>query len=221
MALISSFTALVAPDVLTCPDPIITREVSSALIEFCKKTQILTKELVFDVSELTIDENIQDAMDLDISASMTNLQPDSIEEIHVDSLDYIAKKREILSTYTHWEYIKESLMKYYWFPDSDTIRIYDMATANSSVYCKLVCKPTRTTSTVDDRLFEDWSEAIAAGAKYKILAMPGKEWTDPQAAQFYRSLWRKYLSEAKSETLRNAPGEMHQVNPVDFETGVT
>lgn len=205
---ISEFKNLVAVDVLPCPDPIVNREVVSMLLEFCKKSELLVREFELTIDSNDIDSDLQDSIDFDLSLYATNLRPVSIRELMVDTTEYIPEKRNLQGTLTNWAYIKQAGVKYYWIPANHLIRLFDMATTDTTLYMKAAFKPLRTATQVDDFLFEDWSEAIVAGAKWKILSMPGKEWTDARAAEHYRREWRKALAAAKVVSVKNGtPGD--------------
>ena len=219
MATIKEFKALVAPDVLSCPDTIINREVVSVLLEFCQKTNILTREMTLEIDTDDIDADLQDAIDFDIHPYINDLRPITVLDLMVDSAIYVPKKRLIQQTHSNWAYIKEDGTKFYTVPEDHLIRVFDMSTSDRNIYMKVACKPKRDVTEVDDFLLEDHAEAIIAGAKFKLLAMPGKEWSDGKSALFYRAEWRKYLSQAKSEAINNLPGFTDRVNPVDFEYG--
>lgn len=220
MADIREFQAIVAPDVLACPDPIITREIRSALIEFCEKTQLFTKEITVAVDTGSIDDTTQNSLTIDLSAYLSSeARPTRINQIMVDTYSFVPKKRDVSMTHANWEYLKEEGVKYYHIVSNSQIKLADMSTDDGDVFLEIVCKPTRAATGFEDFLLEDWSEAIVSGAKYKLLAMPGKEWSDFSTANYYRAEWRKYLSAAKAIKLENVPGETQQVNAVDYEFG--
>jgi hypothetical protein len=216
MTLISEFKKLVSPDVLPCPDPIVNREVVSTLLEFCKKTYQLTREFELDIDTDDIDSDLQDSIDLDISEHADNLRPVALVELMVDTTEYIPHKRDIRTTVTNFSSLKDDNYKYYWIPENYLIRLFDMGTANEKIWMKLALKPLRSATEVDDHIFEDWSEAIVAGAKFKLLSMPGKDWSDSEGARYYRSEWRKYLSQAKKATLKGGTAYAEGVNWKSF-----
>jgi hypothetical protein len=213
---ISEFKNLVAVDVLPCPDPIVNREVVSVLLDFCKKSNILTHEFELDVNTNDIDSTMQNSIDFDISAYSTNLRPVTLLELMVGSTQYIPHQRDIRNTISNFSMVKDENYKYFWIVDEDTIRLFDMSTADSILWMRIAFKPLRTATTVDDALFEDWSEAIVAGAKWKILTMPGKDWSDPKTGDFYRREYRRYLSQAKQKTLKGGSGQSEKVNWQSF-----
>ena len=207
---ISEIKQLVLPDVLSCPEPIVNREVLTVILDFCKKTNILQREFQLEIDSSDIDTDISNCIDFDISEHSRDLRPVSILEMIIDSQPYIPFKRNVRNTITNWDSIETGVgssmsdderFKHYWVPDNHTIRVFDMVASMSYIYFNISVKPLRTATTVDDALFEDWSEALVSGAKYRILTMPGKDWSDAQAAIDYKRDYRKYLSQAKRESM--------------------
>jgi len=207
---IAELKYLVKPDVLSCPDPIVQREVITVILDFCKKTNILQREFELEVDDGDIDTDIQNCIDFDISEFCRDLRPVVLLEMMIDGEHYVPYKRNVRNTLTNWEQTStgagsvianDNRFKFFWIPNNHTIRVFDMDSDMSTIYFKLSVKPLRDATTIDTDLFEDWSEAIVAGAKFRILKMPGKAWTDGPSAGDYRREYRKYLSQAKRASM--------------------
>jgi hypothetical protein len=195
---LSEFKKLIAPDVYPCPDPFVERELLSALIEFCRKTNIIVREFNLEIDSTDIDSDLQDSIDFDIAEFADDtIRPVQILDLMVDTTYLEPKLKNIQSTITNWETIKENNVQYFWWVNNTNLRLFDIDSDASNLYLKVSYAPVRTATTVEDEIFNEWSEAIVAGTKHKLMSMPGKEWTDAGAAQFYLSEWRKYLSQAK------------------------
>jgi hypothetical protein len=217
---ITEIKNLVKPDVISCPDPIVNREVLTVILDFCKKTNVLQREFELDIDTTDIDTDIQNCIDFDLSEYCSGLRPVSIMEMLIDSQPYIPFKRNIRNTLTNFDYIgtgvgstvaDDTRFKYFWIPQNYVIRIFDMDTSMSNLYLKISLKPLRSATTIDTDIFEDWSEALIEGAKYRILKQPGKAWTDLQAAEVSRREYRKYLSQAKQAAMSGGTS-VHQEN---------
>lgn len=207
---ISEIKQLVKPDVLSCPDPIVNREVLTVLLDFCRKTNILQREFELEIDSGDIDTDIQDCIDFDISEHSRDLRPVTILEMMIDGVKYVPYKRNVRNTLTDWDQTStgagslvynDRRFRYFWVPNNHTIRVFDMDDEMSTIYFKMSVKPLRDATTIDTDIFEDWSEALVAGAKYRILKMPGKVWTDGPAASDYQREYRKYLSQAKQAAM--------------------
>jgi hypothetical protein len=203
---ISEFKNLVAPDVLPCPDPIVNRETLTCILDFCKKTNILQRDFQIDIEDDEIDTDQQDSLEFDISEYANDLRPVSLLELMVDANGYVPVARNIRNTSQYFSGANDGRVKYFWIPNNHSIRIFDMKASNSKVWMNISVKPLRNATTVDEELFEDWSEAIVAGAKSQLMAQPGKDWTDESMSEYYRRVYRKYLSQAKAYIERGRSG---------------
>ena len=207
---ITELKQLIKPDVLSCPDPIVQREVVTVILDFCKKTNILQREFELAVDSGDIDTDIQDCIDFDISEFCRDLRPVTLLDIMIDGERYVPYKRNVRNTLTNWEQTatgagsviaNDNRFKFFWIPNNHTIRIFDMVNTMSTIYFKLSVKPLRSATSIDTDLFEDWSEAFVAGAKFRILKMPGQVWTDGPSAGDYRREYRKYVSQATKQAM--------------------
>lgn len=57
---------------------------------------------------------------------------------------------------------------------------------------KAALKPSRTAKALPDFLYTEWQDAIAAGARFKLLDMHGTEWFQPQLASQYRMEFERH-----------------------------
>ena len=57
--------------------------------------------------------------------------------------------------------------------------------------------PKRDAIEVPDFLYGDWLEAIAHGARYRLMAIPGKPWTNHDLALFYMREFDKQIADAR------------------------
>lgn len=194
---LSEFKKYISPDVMPCPDPIIERELIGAIMDFCKQTHVITKEFNVDLTDADIDTGLNDAVDIDIREFMTGYRPVALVRINVDGVDYALEYKEVVNDISDWETIKSDNVKYFYFVDGNTIRVYDMDSGDDNMFMRLAVKPTRSVTSVDDVLFDDHVETIAAGAKFRILMMPGKAWTDKASANDYFLFWRRGLTKAR------------------------
>jgi hypothetical protein len=221
---ITTFKKYVAADVLPCPDPIVEREILSVIIDFCDKTHILTREFNVELDSDDIDEDYQNAIDIPLGEWLTTSRPVTVLEFNLDGTTYIPKYRELQNTIPDdvWESLHDDNTIYFSFPSTSTIRIYDRETTDENLYIRMSVKPTRAATTVDDCLLEDWVDTIAAGVKYKIMSMPGKEWTDPAGAAMYYVEYKRGVSRARMKVLKAFSGTPLEVTPrlfgqVDWE----
>ena len=201
---LSEFTKLVAPDVIPTPNIVVNRETVGAIIEFCDKSDILTKEFNVTLDSDDIDSDTQNSIDVVIGEYLGDVyRPASIIKLMVDSTPFTPESREIINTITNWASVKEDGVKYFHFIDNYRLRLYDMSTSDTDLYIKLTVKPLRTALTFDDVLFEDYSETIACGAKYRILSNADETLSNPRMMDIMYRKWRRGLSRAKMRRKKN------------------
>lgn len=194
---LSYFKKYVAPDVMPCPDVIVERELVSTIMDFCKQTHVITKDFEVDLTDADIDDDLVNSIDVDIREFMSDYRPVALVRLNVDGVDYDLEYKELVNDITYWDSIKDDNVKYFYFVDANTIRIYDMDSGDDNLFIRLAVKPKRDVTAVDEVLFDDHIETIAAGAKYRILAMPGKAWTNTGAANTYYREYRRGLTKAR------------------------
>ena len=56
---------------------------------------------------------------------------------------------------------------------------------------------------VEDWIFESHGRCIAYGAIYLLASVPGKEWSNPELATYYKQLFSKDADEARSREYRH------------------
>lgn len=214
---LSSFKVYITPDVIPCPDPMIERELVHTVIEFCRETHLLQKEFNYNIDSDDIDStSYHYSLDIDLTAYFTDLRPIMLIRVNIDGIDYTAKYREIIGLVENWDSIKEENVKYFFYPDNETIRFYDMNTTDTDMYIKMSVKPVDTVDTIDDLIYNDWLDTIVDGTKYRLLSMPNKSWSNPKAAALYYSTWRRGLSQAKLIGFKSYSYAPVDVNPRQF-----
>lgn len=94
----------------------------------------------------------------------------------------------------------------------------DQAATNALAF-KVATRPTRTATTLDDSLFNDWAEAIAAGATYRIASTAGQMYSSPAIAATGLATFRYYMNRARSQASKNRVKGNTTVNPLPLAGG--
>lgn len=222
---LSDFEALILPDVIGCPSFTLTHATRQSIIEFCRKAHVLKKDFEFTLTSEELESDINNFYDIDLTpyvATTEYLKPFSIERLNLNGSDYHPIHKELLENATYLSIFASqdsqstsSDVKYFYFYDNDTIRIFDLS-GFSTLFLSVVFKPLQTATSVPTILYEDYLEPIIAGAKYRLLSMPNKGWTDPEAAMHNRGLFREGLSEAKVQVNQGFGQKNKHVQPRSF-----
>ncbi len=87
-------------------------------------------------------------------------------------------------------------------PEEGTITIDPVPIAADVVTLLAALKPARSATSLPNFLYERWVEAIAAGAKFRLLRMPDQPWTDADTAIFYQNDFNQRISVAANRAAR-------------------
>ena len=213
---LSEFEKLVSIDVIGCGTGLLTYNTRQSIIDFCDQTWILTKDINYTVSSSDIEDEINDYVDFDLAEYVSNSRPLGVLRLFIAGSEYVARYAEIVNDITEFDTVMGTSVKLFSFPDNDTIRIYNLTTADTPIYLRIAFKPSQTATTVESVLFEDWVEPIVSGAKYKLQAMPNKSWSDPESAAFNRSVFKQGMASAKAKMNKGFSKRSTYVQPKSF-----
>ena len=189
MATISSFTPKVLRKVPGCPEFLIEEAIIDALIDFCEgslywQADLTAIDIVSGTSTYT-PTTPTDTLMVTVVKAFDEGQP--IELKSEDSLDRDWPKLNWrYPYYTHdsglstpWRSVTSSQADFIYMPTPRTVRLVGIPDTSKTggLTLKVALKPTRTATTVDDVLYDEWYEEIAMGAAGKLQVMEGKAWT--------------------------------------------
>lgn len=213
MALIDDFLPEVSPEVPGCPLPSITIAIRNSLIEFCKDSLYWAVDLdpinieagvhTYDLDSPETDSNIAGVL----VASHDGVPLDQVSE---DLLDlnwpqYLNLYKNVLryGISDPWRTVTSTKPCLYLLPNPRQIRLVGIPETSlaNGLTIKAGIKPDPTAEEVGDIIYEDYHEAIAHGALYRLLMQNGKKWTDKKSAADYKMLFEDAIAEAKGKRL--------------------
>lgn len=199
---LSVFLNDVMPDVPGCTVELATNAIRHSCIDFCEKSLILQR----DHDPVTVVAGI---VDYDFepptgylvvkimkawykSQPLTPKAPDEINDAEVYNRLFAGANKDGKDPTT-------ILQK-----DERTFSLYGIpaVTVPNGLTMRVALKPSRSATTVDDVLYEDYVEGIAAGAKYRLMVSPGKPYTNPQLAAAHMDLYRQSTNVARQRAMR-------------------
>jgi hypothetical protein len=204
------FLPYVMPWAMGCPKPTARRALVDAAIEFCEQTKLLQDTL--DPIDVLAS---QPAYDLYApSAQMVVVQPEKVW-FKDQELDPAASSRVSNVQAYRQDIPGQSVQKgdpREYFPiGSGQIGVYPIpdTEAPQALTVRASLKPKRSATQLDDVLYENWVEIIAAGALYRIHATPGQAYTDESQAMRRLSEFQAGVRKAAAEATRGrARGEL-------------
>lgn len=67
---------------------------------------------------------------------------------------------------------------------------------------RVALKPTRSSSTIEDVIFEDYAEVIGHGAKFRLMSAPNKPYSDIAGAALSRTIFEEGMNTARQRATR-------------------
>jgi hypothetical protein len=212
---IDDFKPFIQQDVQGCDIITLQNNLRYTLIDFCEETWILKKGITFTIDTEDLDEDMFDSIVFNTKGYFKYHRPFAIDGFKIDGLDWDLKYDEMINDTAYVENIKGSGYKIYEIFSLYSIRLAPFTTAQE-LFMRIVFKPLVAASYVDDRLFNDHVEAIAAGTKWRLLDLPGKAWTNHPAANRWERVYRSKISDARRRVGKNFTSKSGQVNPREF-----
>lgn len=194
---ISEFSKRVQADVIGCPRAVVDTVVVDTIIRFCEDTYIIEKAFEHDVVAADITAADNDSVNVNIATYVTNIRPLVVTEFKIDGATWETSEIQLLNDLDDISEISVEGTKFFCYPDRTHIKFYDIEAVDQRFYIKQAFAPVTSITTIDDFIYDRWHEAIEAGAKGKLMAMPKKDWTDPVMASYNLSLYTDGVARAK------------------------
>lgn len=174
MKLWADFHPYVLPDVPGCPEPLLDQALRETAREFCTRTKVWTEwrdpfsasgnQRVFE-----FDADAGSEVVAAVSASV-NGEPYSVFGSHKLPAGWQDEANGCVKDHTLIHI------------NSKEFVLYPKPNAGESIVIELALRPTMTATGVGDVVFEEFTESIAWGTKYRLWTKPGRPWTNPQSA---------------------------------------
>lgn len=192
MASYESLLSEIIPVVPGCTDTLIEQNIRAAVIELCEKTEVYQKEL----DPVSTVKNIFE-YDLEPPSSTTvhriiwmTYDGEDLEAITNALLEQRKPKWRQSGYEGRPEYfVKQSPSLFYVAPVPNETKV-------NGLLLRVALKPTHTSSSCEDDIVNDYRDTIINGTIYRLLRLPGREWTDYTGAQIYGSLFLEGIASA-------------------------
>lgn len=209
---LDDFFPYVLPEVMGCPDPVLRNAVRMSVIEFCNASQAWS--VISD--PLALEEGVQDyEIETPVGAYAQTVRDVWMGSTRLQAIT-MAALQEVLP---NWQTAQGSEPIYYnQAQERGSIRVFPIPTNvhGQELVMRVVFQPTLTTNTVPDWLGQDQMETIAAGAKYRLLLIPGQAWSNPNLGAYYKSQFDNSVTNARiEEAHERVPGSI-TVSPRSF-----
>lgn len=193
------FLPEVMPYVHDVPEIVAVQAIRNACIQFCEETHYLQESL----DPMTGQENVGD---YDLCANDSNYKVVEIMQAWYGDQLLIPKAQEELNQIyrtSNWEDLKGN--PYYYFrPRASVMRLVTkpIITEANKLKVKAAVAPKRSSTTVDEEIFERFLEYIAHGARARLYNTPNQPYYDPKTAMEYTKRFNDEMAEVRTRVYK-------------------
>lgn len=195
-----------------CPEVLIKQNLVQSAIEFC--TETLAWQEIQD-SLIVIDG--QSELDVEVP---TDARIVTIKDIWASNRKLRAvTMSQLFELIPNWQDARGSEPTYYnASTDWQTIRIFPipLGANRARLRMRAAYAPTLAAKTLPDEMTTKYLDGIVGGAKARLMAMPGKTWTNVQSAGIYRQQFNDQVLKAKIDDLHDRVQGSLSVRPHPF-----
>lgn len=203
----------VMPHVPGCTNEIATQAIKNAVIEFCEKSLILqTDHDPMSVIAGEVDYDLEPPAGYLVSKILkawfknTELVPTSPDDIAKPAL-YNRDFTDVDAGRADPTLIIQK--------DERTFSLFPIPLNSEAnvVTMRIALKPSRSSTKVDDLIYEDYAEVIAHGALTRLMLSPGKPYSQPQIGVARNNLFSSGINLARQ---RASSGHVRSTRQVQF-----
>jgi hypothetical protein len=188
------FLVEVTPFVRDVPEVVAVQAVRNACIEFCTRTRYLQT----DLDPITA---IAHQAEYDMDADTGYIVVDIMQAWFGDQLLIPKAVEELTRIYrtTDWQTL-DGNPYYYYRNVSQQMRLVPRPklTEANKIRIRAAIAPSRSSTTVDSDIYEQFLEYIALGARARLYDTANQPYYDPKAAQVYLKRFRDAISEVRT-----------------------
>lgn len=206
---LDKFLPEVMPEAPGVPYPVAINAVRNACFDFCKRSLFW--------NETAEPEPFVAGEPEYVLTPPTGAQVVSVLSVVIDEKTtvYPAPLEVVVAARPAWQ-TATGLIEAFIQPASDTIRFVAVPDTSGAFSATVAYAPSRDSSTVDKRVYDQYLECIKHGALWKLKMMSGQTWSDPASAQYYEKLFNDGIGEAVIERNRSNSRAALRVVPRAF-----
>jgi len=206
----TAFLDYVLPHVPGCTNEMALMEIENTIIDFCEKTLILQ----VDHDPVTSVAGIVD-YDLDPPSNTLIvkimrlwfkgklLDPRAPDTVYTPSI-YNQNSGAVVEKADPQFYIQKDLRSFSLYP-------VPVNTDSQSLTLRVALKPTRSASTIDDLIYEEYAEIIGHGATSRLFISPGKPYSSAQQSAMSAAKYMAGVNVARDRALKGYVRSSKQV----------
>lgn len=194
----------VLPEVPACPEPTALNALRMAATRLCRFAPVWQHEpAAFAVAADQAEYDLAVVGDLPSYGKAVRV----MSPILVNGGDrriYPTLRDRLNSTVAGWEKRTGSTVETYFMHGQNVLRVTPIpdSTCTDQLSLRLWMRPSDDAQQIDDVLLE-YRDAIADGAKFRLMSMPGQPWTQPQMAVVYGRQFNNAMRVAYAATSKD------------------
>lgn len=195
----SAFLDYVLPHVPGCTNEMALQEIKNTIIDFCEKSLILQADhdpVTAIVGQIDYDlEPPKDRLVVRVMKAWYKGQ--LLEEMAPDDIDTPSVYNQQSGYHVHRGDPLQFFQK-----EARTFSVYPIPneTVKQSITLRVALKPTRSATTIDDLIYEEYAETIGSGAISRLALSPGKPYSNAALANAHRALFQAGLNVARDRS---------------------
>jgi len=195
----------VLPDVPGCTNELAINALRNAAIELYTKSWIYTQAC--DPQDTVIGQAEYD-LDTFNQYKLIGLVSASIDDAAIVPVGVTSLNRSNL----RWQ-DDTGLPTNYLTYDYTTIRLYPIPDRVSTLNVTVALTPSKTSTGVENFIYDLYSEQLAAGAKARLMLIPNKPFTDNNTSREYRAQFAAAITDAKWRGYKSLTNAQLQAAP--------
>lgn len=179
-------------EIPNCPRPVMIDAIRQSCIEFCAQSRYWRYE-IDPVTTVLVGEVLEPAYELPIPAQTRVI---SVRSLSIDDEPLAEYSMDALDADDPGWRTATGRPSGYAMRDPATI-VLDRGPAEGSILTGTVClKPSQDALTVGEIVYDDYREALVAGAISRLRLQRSKEWFDERDAEYKRAAFTKGIESA-------------------------
>jgi len=199
----ANFLPYVQPHVPGCPEIVVNTHLQEAAAEFIGRSELWRFDIESDFTSKNTSDYEIDVPNGAVLENILTLFVNGSAAKRVSDRHYQVSNTNTNSAPSAFSIYQDNQIRFFPTPD----RKYTFEGVG-------VLKPSLSATGVEDFIFETHGRSIACGAIWRLAIIPGKEWSNPEVAMYYKSEFYKHMDAAKGRDTRRVN---LRIAPVGFD----
>ena len=189
----STFVPDVAIEVPGCPQPLLEHHAMHTVAQFCKETRRLRETL--PAINVVAGQGAYA-----IAPSSSNLKVVRVENVWLDGQPLApVSESELDAEMPDWRTQVDVPSVFVWYDEELRLVPAPSTAATDALVVRISYTLDVATSQTgfDEMLYQDYSNGLAAGIKSRLMAIPGRSWSNPEMASYYQNIFKAAIAQGR------------------------